>query len=117
MQTERHEMAASAEALREQLRHVYWVGGGSGAGKSTIARRIAAERGLQLYATDDVMPDHAKRSTPECCPLLHEFMALDMDERWVNQSPKAMLETFHWFRGEGFHMIIEDLLRLPKEPG
>jgi hypothetical protein len=28
-----------------------------------------------------------------------------------------MLETFHWFRGEGFNMIIEDILRLPKEPG
>ena len=28
-----------------------------------------------------------------------------------------MLETFHWFQGEGFGMIIEDLLRLPREPG
>ena len=44
-------------------------------------------------------------------------MAMDMDERWVNRSPKVMLETFHWFRGEGFSMIIEDILRLPKKPG
>ena len=28
-------------ALRSPLRHVYWLGGGSGAGKSTIARRLA----------------------------------------------------------------------------
>lgn len=28
-----------------------------------------------------------------------------------------MLETFHRFQGEGFNMIIEDLLRLPREPG
>jgi hypothetical protein len=28
-----------------------------------------------------------------------------------------MLETFHWFRGEGFGLIVEDLLRLPPEPG
>ena len=77
-------MAASAEALRERLRHVYWIGGGSGAGKSTIARRVAAERGLRLSSTDDVMPDHPERSTPEDCPLLHEFMAMGMDERWVN---------------------------------
>jgi len=40
-------------------------------------------------------------------------MTMDMDERWVNRSPQAMLETFHWFRGEGFSMIIEDILRLP----
>jgi hypothetical protein len=63
------------------------------------------------------MEDHSRRSTPEGCPFLHQFIAMDMDERWVNRSPKAMLETFHWFRGEGFSMIIEDLLRLPKKPG
>jgi 2-phosphoglycerate kinase len=103
--------------LQEQLRHVYWIGGGSCAGKSTIARRLAVEHGLQLYATDDVMADHARRSTPDDCPLLHEFMAMDMDQRWVNSSPKDMLETFHWFRGEGFSMIVEDILRLPSEAG
>jgi hypothetical protein len=26
-----------------------------------------------------------------------------------------MLETFHWFRGEGFGLIIEDLLALPPD--
>lgn len=95
----------------------YWIGGGSAAGKSTIARRIAAQHGLNVYSTDDVMADHARRSSPEDCPLLHEFMAMDMDERWVNRSPKTMLETFHWFRGEGFNLIIEDVLSLPRETG
>jgi len=101
---------------REQLQHVYWIGGGSCAGKSTIARRIAAQHGLRVYATDDVMSDHARRSTPEDSPLLHAFMAMDMDERWVNRPPKTLLETFHWFQGESFNMIIEDLLRFPREP-
>ena len=110
-------MIADSAALQERLHHVYWIGGGSGAGKSTIARRIAARHGLRIYATDDVMPDHARRSSHEDCPLLHRFMAMDMDERWVNRPPKAMLETFHWFRGEGFDMIVEDLLRLPRERG
>jgi len=101
---------------RRFLQHVYWIGGGSCAGKSTIARRIAAQQGLRVYSTDDVMADHARRSSPNDCPLLHTFMAMDMDERWVNRTPKTMLETFHWFRGEGFELIIEDLLRLPREP-
>ncbi|MEU0195890.1 hypothetical protein ABZ250_39750 [Streptomyces afghaniensis] len=98
------------------MRHVYWIGGGSGAGKSTIARRLADRHGWRLYATDDVMGDHARRTTPDEAPLLHEFMAMDMDERWVNRSPETMLETFHWFRGEGFRLIVEDLLRMPREP-
>ena len=99
-----------------ELQNVYWIGGGSAAGKSTIADRIAAERGLSVYSTDDVMADHARRSSPENCPLLHEFMATDMDERWVNRPPQLMFETFHWFRGEGFDLIREDLLSLPPEP-
>jgi hypothetical protein len=67
--------------------------------------------------TDDVMADHARRSTRENAPLLHRFMAMDMDERWVSRSPETMLETFHWFQGEGFDLIVEDLLRVPREPG
>jgi len=102
---------------RERLRHVYWIGGGSGAGKSTIARRLAAQHGFRLYATDDVMADHARRSSKEDSPLLHEFMAMDMNERWVNRSPRTMLESFHWFRGEGVNLIVEDLLRLPDDTG
>ena len=70
---------------------------------------------MRVYATDDVMSDHARRSSREDCPLLHKFMAMDMDERWVNRSPETMLETFHWFQGEGFNLIIEDLLRLTSD--
>ena len=104
-------------APRDQLHHVFWIGGGSGAGKSTVARRIAARHGLRVYSTDDAMGDHAARSTEKECPLLHAFMAMEMDERWVTRSPETMLETFHWFRGEGFDLIIEDLLRLSSDQG
>ncbi|MFC9673591.1 hypothetical protein [Streptomyces sp. NPDC056949] len=116
MQPGQCDEAADAAELRARLRHVYWIGGGSGAGKSTIARRLADRYGWRLYATDDVMQDHAARTTPEEAPFLHEFIAMDMDERWVDRPPGIMLETFHWFRGEGFGLIIEDLLRLPQEP-
>jgi 2-phosphoglycerate kinase len=101
----------------EQFDHIYWIGGGSGAGKSTIARRIAGEHGLSVYSTDDVMADHARRSSAEECPLLHQFMAMDLDERWVNRTPQVMFETFHWFRGEGLNLIVEDLLDMPDEQG
>jgi hypothetical protein len=108
---------ADIAALRDRLRHVCWIGGGSAAGKSTVARRIAAQYGLRIYATDDVMPDHARRSTADDSPLLHAFMAMSMDERWVMRPPQTLLETFHWFRGEGFELVLDDLLRLPRQPG
>ena len=100
---------------QNSLRHVYWVGGASGAGKSTIARRLAAKYGLGLYSTDEAMADHSSRCSPEDCPFLTAFKSMNMDERWVNRSPQTMLETFHWFRGEGFGLIIEDLLKLPPD--
>ena len=117
MRPESHEKTGACEAPPDLLAHIYWIGGGSGAGKSTIARRIAARHGLRVYATDDVMANHASRSTRENSPLLHSFMAMDMDTRWVNRHPRTMLETFHWFQGEGFDLIVEDLVRLPREPG
>jgi hypothetical protein len=61
----------NAAALRARLRHVYWLGGGSGAGKSTIAQRIAAEHEMLVYATGDAMPDHSRVPThnPDTQPL------------------------------------------------
>lgn len=63
------------------------------------------------------MTEHARRCPPEVCRALQAFAAMSMDERWVLRPPQVMLESFHWFRGEGFHLIVEDLLRLPAEPG
>jgi hypothetical protein len=93
--------------------NVYWIGGAPGAGKSTVARHIASRCDLELYATDDVMGDHARRSTAADAPYLERFKAMSMDERWLTRSPETMLETFHWFRGEAFPLIVEDLLRRP----
>ncbi|MGI5159039.1 shikimate kinase [Microbispora sp. CA-102843] len=106
---------ASPSGWRERLRHVYWIGGGSGSGKSTIARRIADRYGMRLYDTDAVMSDHARRVPVEQAPYLGRFAAMNMDERWVARSPREMLDTFHWFHGEGFKLIIEDLLALPAD--
>ena len=101
--------------LRARLRRVRWLGGGSGAGKSTIARKLAARHGLHLYATDDVMTEHARRCRPDDCPRLRAFGAMTMDQRWVDRPPEVMVDSFHWFRGEAFHLIVEDLLRLPED--
>jgi 2-phosphoglycerate kinase len=117
MRAEELDSTATGAELRERLQHVYWIGGGSGAGKSTVARRLADRFGLHVYATDEVMGDHARRSSPGDAPFLASFMSMNMDERWLNRSPLDMLHTFHWFRGEGFDLIVEDLLRIPAETG
>jgi 2-phosphoglycerate kinase len=113
----RPEHQEEAAALRARLGHVYWIGGGSGAGKSVTARRLAGQHGLSVYSTDEAMADHGRRFSPHEAPLLSTFKTMDMDERWLLRSPQAMLDSFHWFHGELFSLIIEDLVRLPPEPG
>jgi 2-phosphoglycerate kinase len=105
----------AADSLRARLRLVRWIGGGSGAGKSTVARRLAVAYGLSEYSSDDAIPGHARRCGPSEAPLLHAFLAMDMDERWVKRPPTVMFETFPWFHGEGFELILDDLLALPEE--
>lgn len=103
------------EKLAAWLRHTRFIGGGSGAGKSTIARRLAADHGLRLYETEP-LSKYTPRTTPASAPLLHRFMGMDMDERWLNRSPQEMFDTFHGFHGEQFDLVIEDLLAMPSTP-
>ncbi|MFK5585083.1 AAA family ATPase [Serinicoccus sp. LYQ131] len=103
-------------AVRAQLAHVVWIGGGSGSGKSTVARRLAEQDRMHLYSTDEAMSRHADRLSTAQAPLLAAFKMMDMDQRWCHRSPQQMLRTFHWFAGEGFDLIVEDLLALPREP-
>lgn len=108
---------ASPEAAAQRLRHVYWIGGGSGSGKTTVARELAARHGLRMYSTDGAMAAHDRRFAKHDAPLLSQFKAMDMDQRWASRSPQTMLETFHWFHGELFQPIIDDLINLPAQPG
>jgi hypothetical protein len=99
----------------QRLRHIRWIGGGSGAGKSTVARLLADKHGLRLYSTDDMQSAHTARSNAASHPLLHAFLAMTMDERWVKRTPEEMFRTFHGFHGEGFELLLEDLLALPTD--
>ena len=94
------------------LDHVRWVGGGSGAGKTTVTRLLAERFGIGLYSTDATISVHSGQLDATGAPLLDRFRRMSMDERWADRSPQTMLETFHWFRGEGFGLIVEDLLQL-----
>ena len=53
---------------------------------------------------------------PPDAPLLHAFIAMDMDGRWANRTPEVMFQTFHWFAGEGFQLDRwKILLALPED--
>jgi len=94
---------------------VRWIGGATGAGKTTVATRLRARFGLQQYSTDATLSAHAAAPTEET-PLLSRFLAMDMDDRWLRRDARTMLDTFPWFAGERFRWIVSDLEAVPSTP-
>lgn len=62
--------------LRAQLEEVVWIGGGSGGGKSTVARHLADRLGMHLYSTDEAMSRHADRMRTGEAPVIAEGFRL-----------------------------------------
>lgn len=97
------------------MEHIRWVGGGTGAGKSTVARCLADRYGLGVYSTDASIGAHAARLDAAAAPRLAQFRDLSMDERWVLRDATTMYRTFPWFHGEGFDLLLQDLRALPTD--
>ncbi len=55
---------------------------------------------------------HTRRPSP----ALEAFMALSLDERWVEASPDQMVEWFVAISRDRMAMILDDLAGLPDEP-
>lgn len=97
------------------LDHVRWVGGGSGAGKTTVTRVLAERFGVRIYSTDAAIGVHAAQLPATVAPLLEAFRGMTMDQRWVDPDPVTMHRSFPWFQGEGFDLVLDDLRRLPAD--
>ena len=108
-------MAGAETHNASELEHVRWIGGGSGGGKTTLSRMLAERFACRLYSSDETMLEHSARLDPAQAPLLDAFLGSDADERWVQRDPLTMARTFHWFQGEGFDLIVEDLRRIPND--
>jgi 2-phosphoglycerate kinase len=105
----------SDRSIAQRLGHVRWLGGGSGGGKSTIAADLATRHGLLVYDSDAAIARHVQQSDLARHPLLRDFVAMAMDDRWLNRTPDAMFDSFWAFHGEAFESIVEDLVALPDD--
>lgn len=94
-----------------RLADVRWIGGGSGAGKSTVAGVVGEQSGLRVVQTDLSLHPHAAAMAED--RRVAEFVRMTMDERWVDRTPEEMLETFPWFAGVGFDLLLDEVLALP----
>ena len=97
--------------MRARLAHVLWIGGGPQAGKTTLSRLLAGKWDLKIYNLDwHAVRDHDRRDGAASAA----FARLSMDERWVVPSPMELLERSIAVWEEGFALVLEDLLALPR---
>lgn len=98
----------------QTLRQVLWIGGPPGAGKSTVATRIARRYGLRSYGADTRTWQHRDRALRAGNPAAHRWEAMTPHQRWMESTPREMLDmSLHTERGP---MVIDDLRALPDAP-
>jgi hypothetical protein len=98
----------------QTLRHVLWIGGPPGAGKSSVATRLARRYGLRWYNADTRTWQHRDRALRTGNAAACRWEAMTPEQRWVGSRPRQMLEgSLHVERGP---MVIDDLRALPHSP-
>jgi hypothetical protein len=96
------------------LRHVLWIGGPPGAGKTAVATRIARRHGLRWYGADTRTWQHRDRALRAGNAAARRWEAMTPEERWVKSTPTEMFEmSLHVERGP---MVLDDLHALPDSP-
>jgi hypothetical protein len=95
----------------DDFSHVFWIGGSACAGKTTLARRLAARHGLALYSCDDRFEDHRRRADPRRHPRFHALMGLPPERLFAPPAEARAEELLGFYRDE-WEMVLEDLRAL-----
>jgi len=70
------------------LRHVLWIGGAPGAGKTTAALWIARRHGLRWYGADTRTWQHRDRALRAGIVAAHRWESMTPRQRWVGSTPE-----------------------------
>jgi hypothetical protein len=97
----------------EMLRHVLWIGGTPGSGKTAVATRLARRHGLRWYGSDTRTWRHRDRALRAGSAAARRWETMPPEQRW-RTSPAEMLDmSLHAERGP---MVVDDLRGLPRSP-
>lgn len=106
--------------MQTDLSQVVWIGGSTDAGKTSVARMLAAKHGWQEYHYDRFdrleWPGHWARIDPIRHPHLDAARGKTRDAAWVETTLEEMVAE--WLRStpERFALTLEDLRALPATP-
>jgi len=75
------------------LRHAFWIGGPSDAGKTTVARLLVQRRRWQWYPCDLHEHNHLiARADPVSHPNIHRAIGRSFDENRVHPTPQQLFD-------------------------
>jgi cytidylate kinase len=95
------------------VRHVLWIGGAPGSGKTTVATRLARRHGLRWYNADTRTWAHRDRALREGNQAAQRWEAWRYT-RDASLTPEEMLAmSLHRERAQ---MVVDDLLATPPSP-
>jgi hypothetical protein len=99
------------------LSHVLWIGGGTDAGKTTVAEAIVERHSLQYYNFDRHERSHIVRriAAGDYRGRKHPY-EMTPDELWVDQHPAQMAGDLIRGWSRRAEIAVDDLLAMPKAP-
>jgi hypothetical protein len=100
------------DRIRRELPHVRWLGGSAGAGKTTVARRLAADYSLTLVSIDTRFEDHIRRADPRRHRRLLALAGRPAARLWERSAAELAAELAGFYDDE-LELVVEDLAALP----
>ena len=97
------------------IANVFWLGGGCGSGKTTLARVLTRRLDLRLYPIDGYTYAHVERSKRGGFPLTRASAEMMPEQRW-HAAPADLAERFAAVAAERLEMILADLRDLGPGP-
>lgn len=109
--------AGSEQNTGSSLHDIFWIGGVSCSGKSSVARTLGERSALSVYETDATFADHARMAQEACHPTMFKYQT---DDEWLARvrmlDPKAKAKVWLEFYRERFGMIVRDLIESDSRP-
>ena len=102
-------------AALARMANVFWLGGGCGSGKTTLARVLTRRLDLRLYPVDGYTYAHVERSKRGGFPLYLATAEMTPQQRW-DAAPADLAERFAAVAAERLEMILADLRELGPGP-
>jgi adenylate kinase family enzyme len=101
--------------IAQALSHVLWIAGSPCSGKSTISHSITRIYVFLDYHLDAWASNHFARRMAAGDAEARAFLKMSMDQRWLQRPVETLVQETITSWSRDFHLVIEDLLTLPKE--